>query len=440
MSPITHSKDVVPDPGFTVGAALDGAGWHPSAWREPGSRATELFSAGYWSDLAATAEDAGLHYLTIEDSLHLRSADQPAQGEEPGAGDAPAASEAIVEGRLDALLVASWIAPRTRRIGLIPTVTTTHTEPFHVATALQTLDFVSLGRAGWQLRFSGSPIDAAAFGRKPAPRVDREAVLAGRPDPGIDELVDEAADVAEVARRLWDSWEDDAIIRDVASGRFLDRDRIHHIDFEGERFSVTGPSIVPRSPQGQLPVTLLAHAGPIYALAARAADVVFVTPDSGSGGAGGSRDRSAAQIVASVRDAERAADRPGRGLAPLRIVADLVIGLDAPGDPATDRLSRLDELAGSAYESDARVFVGDAETAADLIDEWRAAGLEGVRLRPLSLPADLEAIGRDLLPVLRERGLLSREPGAAAHDGDLRSGFGLDRATNRYARTTEVAA
>jgi len=438
---------VVPGPGFTVGAALDGAGWHPSAWREPSSRATELFSAGYWSDLAATAEDAGLHYLTIEDSLHLRSADQAPPGDEPAAGDAPAVREAIVEGRLDALLVASWIAPRTRRIGLIPTATTTHTEPFHVATALQTLDFVSLGRAGWQLRFSGSPVDAAAFGRKPAPRVDREAVLAGRPDPGIDELVDEAADVAEVARRLWDSWEDDAIIRDVASGRFLDRDRIHHIDFEGERFSVVGPSIVPRSPQGQLPITLLAHAEPIYALAARAADVVFVTPDSGSGGAGapGGRsagapgDRSAAQIVAAVRDAERAADRPGHGLAPLRIVADLVIGLDAPGERATDRLSRLDELAGSAYESDARVFVGDAGTAADLIDEWRAAGVEGVRLRPLSLPADLEAIGRDLLPVLRERGLLSRGPGAG-DDGDLRSRFGLGRATNRYAHAAEVAA
>ena len=73
----------------------------------------------------------------------------------------------------------------------------------------------------------------------------------------------------EVVRRLWDSWEDDAEIRDVATGRFIDRDKLHYIDFEGKWFSVKGPSVTPRPPQGQPPVSVLAHVPVAFALAAR---------------------------------------------------------------------------------------------------------------------------------------------------------------------------
>jgi alkanesulfonate monooxygenase SsuD/methylene tetrahydromethanopterin reductase-like flavin-dependent oxidoreductase (luciferase family) len=87
----------------------------------------------------------------------------------------------------------------------------------------------------------------------------------------------------EVARRLWDSWEDDAVIRDVATGRFVDRDKLHYIDFVGRYFSVKGPSITPRPPQGQPVVAALAHAKPVYGFAARSTDLVFITPsDDGS--------------------------------------------------------------------------------------------------------------------------------------------------------------
>lgn len=428
MSPIT--KRNTPELPFTVGVALDGAGWHPAAWREPTARATEIFSAGYWHDLIDRADTAGIDYATIEDALRLQSA-HPFGRRSVGALP-PRPQPAIVEGRLDALLIASWIAPRTRGIGLIPTVTTTHTEPFHVATALQTLDHVSEGRAGWQLRFSGEPAAAAAFGRKPAPAIDFERVVTGASDAGLDELIGEAADAAEVARRLWDSWEDDAVIRDVATGKFLDRDRVHHIDFAGERFSVVGPSIVPRSPQGQLPVTLLAHSTPVYELAARAADVVFVTPESRSARSGASRGSSVAEIVSAVRAAEQEADRDALGLQPLRIVADLVVALDTAEERAEDRLARLDALAETGFETDAALAVGSADEIAALIDGWRDAGIDGVRLRPLALPHDLEAIADALLPRLRERGL-------AAEPDDprtLRERFGLARAVNRYAAET----
>lgn len=99
--------------------------------------------------------------------------------------------------------------------------------------------------------------------------------------PDVDDLFDEAADAVEVVRRLWDSWEDDAIIRDVATGRYVDRDKLHYIDFVDKHFSVKGPSITPRPPQGQPVVAALAHAPRIYEFAARSADIVFVTPTDG---------------------------------------------------------------------------------------------------------------------------------------------------------------
>ena len=139
--------------------------------------------------------------------------------------------------RPDALLALARIAPATASIGLVATITTTHTEPFHVSKNVATLDFVSLGRAGWRVAVSTSDEAAKRFGRKePAP---------------LDELYAEAADAIEVVQRLWDSWEDEAVIRDKPTGRYIDREKVHYIDFEGPFFNVRGPSITPRSPQGQ---------------------------------------------------------------------------------------------------------------------------------------------------------------------------------------------
>lgn len=418
---------------FTIGIALDGAGWHPSAWRDSDARPHELFTAGYWRDLAESAERAGLDYLTIDDSLGIQ---QSPGSRVPGSAEVPSRPDpGIVSGRLDAALLASWIAPRTERIGLIPTVTTTHTEPFHVATGLQTLDHVSQGRAGWQLRISAGAAEAAAFGRKPAPAVNPANLAAGTSDPALNSLLNEGAEAAEVARRLWDSWEDGAIIKDADSGRFLDRDRLHYAAFEGENFSVIGPSIVPRSPQGQLPITVLAHSTPIYRLAARAADVVFITPHPEPGEPGAYWVRSAQGIVDEIRAIAQEVDRDSLGLAPLRIVADLVVAFDGAGELASERVARLDGL-GTEFFSDAHLAAGSAEQIAELITEWREAGIDGVRLRPLSNAHDVSAIGEQLIPALRARGLATRSLGTGI---SLRETFGLPRAANRYATRTTHA-
>ena len=185
----------------------------------------------------------------------------------------------------------------------MPTAIITHTEPFHLSKAIATLDYVSAGRAGVRVQVGARAGAAAHFGRRDIPPLRSDRL----DDPDVQQLIaghfDEAADYVEVLRRLWDSWEDDAEIRDVATGRFIDRDKLHYIDFDGRWFSVKGPSITPRPPQGQPIVAALGHASVPYRLIARSADVGFVTPRDA---AARRRDRGADPGRAGQRRARRA--------------------------------------------------------------------------------------------------------------------------------------
>lgn len=377
-----------------LAVALDGAGWHPGAWREPDARPGELFDAAYWADLVAEAERGSLDFVTVEDSLAIQS-DDPLE---------PDDRIDRVRGGLDAVLIAARIAPRTRHIGLVPTAVVTHTEPFHLSKSIATLDYVSTGRAGVRVQVSARADVAAHFGRRelPAEIADHFA---------------EAADYVEVLRRLWDSWEDDAEIRDVSSGRFIDRQKLHYIDFEGRWFSVKGPSITPRPPQGQPIVAALGHGGASYDLIAGSADVGFVTPHDATQAAG---------IAADISTRQRAIGRRGDRV---HVFADLVVFADHSAEAARARRHRLDEVAGAEYRSDAKVFAGTPRELADLLEEWHSAGLSGFRLRPAALPHDLVQITDGLVPELRRRGLFR-----TAYEADtLRGLLGLGRPANRYA-------
>ncbi|MET8852763.1 LLM class flavin-dependent oxidoreductase [Amycolatopsis sp. NPDC004625] len=392
--------------GLRIAVALDGAGWHPAAWREPGARPRELLTAGYWADLVREAEAGKLDFVTFEDSLALQTVSYL---------DRPGERTDIVQGRLDAVLIAARVAPLTSHIGLVPTAVVTHTEPFHLSKAIATLDYVSAGRAGVRVQVAGRAEDNRHFGRREFGEFRLEdSAEPDKPSPLAD-LFDEAADYVEVLRRLWDSWEDDAEIRDVATGRFVDRDKLHYIDFGGRWFSVKGPSITPRPPQGQPPVAALAHAAIPYRLAARSADVVHVTPS----------DRAqAASIVAEVR-----AEQEKAGRETLHVFGDVVVFLDETERAAADRKARLDDLAGAEYTSDAHIFTGTPAGLADLLLDWRAAGLSGFRLRPGAVPHDLTAVTRGLVPELRSRGVFRTEYEAST----LRGLLGLARPANRYA-------
>lgn len=373
-----------------LAVALDGAGWHPAAWREPGARPAELFTARYWADVVAEAEAGLLDFVTFEDGLALQSS----------AAAEPDARTDRVRGRLDAVLTAARIAPLTRHIGLVPSVTATHTEPFHISKAIATLDYVSRGRAGLRVQTSGLPYEARHFGRRTFP-------------PPVGELAEEAADHVEVVRRLWDSWEDDAEIRDVATGRFVDRDKLHYIDFEGPHFNVRGPSITPRPPQGQPLVT--ASAGTVAPRAALV-DLVYVTP----------RDLDEARAAA-------AASPPPPGLR--HVFADLTVFLDEDGPAAAARRDRLDQVAGAPAPTDAAAFSGTPAELADLLLEWRETGLTGFRLRPGVIAHDLPAITRRLVPELQRRGVFRSTYEASS----LRALLGLERPASRYAAAALTA-
>ncbi|MFC8506945.1 LLM class flavin-dependent oxidoreductase [Streptomyces sp. NPDC057131] len=394
-----------------LAVALDGAGWHPAAWRAPDARPAELFSAGYWVDLVTEAERGLLDFVTLEDAL----------GQQSAAFHRPDERTDQVRGGLDAVLVAARVAPLTRHIGLVPTTNVTHTEPFHVAIGIATLDHAARGRAGWRPQIASRAADARHFGRRTTPQLTDEDVrdpesIAARLRP----LFAEAVDVVEVARRLWDSWEDDAEIRDTATGRFVDRAKLHAVDFEGPHFSVRGPSITPRPPQGQPLVASLAHASTPYEFAAHASDLVFVTPHGPA---------DARRVLAELDVAVRVADRD-ESARPLKRFADLVVLLDETEAAADARKARLDALAGAELASDAHVFTGTPAGLADLLLDWRPLGFDGFRLRPATLPHDLEAITRALVPELQRRGAFR-----TAYTADtLRGHLGLARPANRYAK------
>ena len=347
-----------------LGIELDGDGAHPAAWRAATHAPAELLAGRLHAQRAQAAERAGFVFATFADAAVAPS--------EPGG----------IRARLDAIQRAAFAAPLTGSIGLVPEAGTVYTEPFHVATQLASLDYAARGRAGWVATAADDTATASLYGR---------SGQAGSP-----------ADAVEVARRLWDSWETDAVIRDVPTGRYLDRDRVHHIRFEGDDYSVVGPSIVPRPPQGALPVF-----GPAALAGAAELDVAFFDADGDDLVAGAATEASRLRELGSIA------------------VLDLEVAIDAGGVPAARRVGELD--AHTPWTGSRARYAGPAGPLAALLAEL-AAVTDGVRLHPAVLDVDLPELAFAVLPLLRETTAL-----AASHPGGtLRDAFGLPAAVNRY--------
>ncbi|CAO0829110.1 LLM class flavin-dependent oxidoreductase OS=Streptomyces microflavus OX=1919 GN=G3I39_03145 PE=3 SV=1 [Streptomyces microflavus] len=226
--------------------------------------------------------------------------------------------------------------------------------------------------------------------------------------------------MADVSARLWDSWEDDAEIRDTATGRFIDRDKLHYVDFEGSTFSVRGPAIVPRPPQGR-PVTVIdATSAPARAAAARHADVVHIratTPEQ----------------AAAVREELRAgAAAHGRDPDALRVLVALTVDLGDVETAPEPGLESGPQLAGRGT-----YFRGGPVDLADLIAQWHRAGAaDGFHLTPITPERDLERIVNGTVALLQHRSLFRTfHPG-----GTLREHLGLVRPASRYAAPKAAAA
>ncbi|MBW0254281.1 LLM class flavin-dependent oxidoreductase [Cellulomonas sp. PS-H5] len=370
-------------PPLLTGLDVDGAGAHPAAAALSGLAPADLVSGARLARAVRHAEHAGLTFVTFADAALAAVPGDPTRA------------------RLDAVTRAAFVARTTTAIGLVPEVPTTYPEPFHVATQLASLDLAGSGRSGWLAAVTPGDAAPAAYGRAPVADLGREA-----------------RDVVQVVRDLWDSWEDDAVIRDVATGRYVDRDRIHRVDFAGESFSVVGPLITPRPPQGQ-PV-VLARAGDVAGPGRdgeRLVDVVLV------GGPDAAGARAAAQAAA---DAD-----PGA-----RAVVEVQVVLDAGGRTAADRLAELD-AAGLWAPGTALRHVGTAAglhaLLAELADDPAVAG---VRLLAAALDADLPVLARDVLPALRA----DRRAAAPRAGATLRDHLGLARPENRFAGAARATA
>ena len=232
-----------------------------SSWRHPESR-TDFLTADYFQEIARVLERGKFDLGFFDDRLSMP--------DRYGSDHVHTIEHGIRCVKMDPVVVLTMMGAVTSRLGLGSTASTTYFEPFHVARVFQTLDLMSNGRAAWNVVTSLNDGEAANMGHA--------GMMAH------DARYDRADEFVEVVLRHWDSWEDDALIVDKATGRFGDGRKVHRLDFRGEFLSSRGPFTVPRSPQGR-PVLIQAGAsGRGKRFSARWAELVFVAYHDIEGG------------------------------------------------------------------------------------------------------------------------------------------------------------
>ncbi|KQY08445.1 monooxygenase [Mycobacterium sp. Root135] len=425
---------------------------HPAAWRHPGADPQWFTDPAYWIGLAKTAERGTL------DALFL--ADSPSLFQNPGEplGAPPLA--------LDPIVLLSTLASVTTHLGLIGTVSTSFEEPYNVARRFASLDHLSRGRIAWNVVTSSDPYAWNNFGRS--------GDAAGQPDRR--ERYRRAAEFVDVVRALWDSWDDDAVLADKATGAFGRIGAVNTIDHRGEYFSVDGPLTLPRSPQGH-PVLFQAggsaggldlaarYADGVFAAQASLPDAVRYADDLRARTVAHGRPRDAIRIMPGLSfvlgSTEEEAQRRNRELNELSgdgrlahlagqlsvdvselkwdepLPAWLVDGAESAGGSQGARdivvnLARRERLTVRQLLDRVitwhRLVVGSPEQLADAIEEWFVAGaVDGFNLMPDVFPSGLELFVDHVVPILRDRGLFRREYTHAT----LRGHLGLPRVPDR---------
>ena len=427
---------------LNLNAYLRNSGYHEAAWRiSPADPATVL-DPRHYIDLARTAERGVLDSVFLPDS--------------PGVAEFR--SEYLPGAGLDPLQLLSSLATATEQVGLIATVSTTYSYPWDTARRLATLDFLSHGRAGWNIVTTAEPAAAGNFGDQPHP-------------PAADRY-DRAGEYVEVVLKLWDAWEDDAAIMSRPAGRWADPARLHPPRHHGRYFDVSGYLPFPRSPQGHPFLTQAGSSPAGVALAARYADAVF-TPlaDIAAGvafrqnlrsqAAGLGRDPDQVKILPGLSfllagtDAEAAALKDEleaaassefrwRNLANLAGLDYATIDPDAPfppellaGAPKTSFGASIYKMAAQEPATTFRAvagklsalpggldFTGTPPGMAQLIAEWWDAGAaDGFTIMPNILPGQLSAFVDHVVPILQERGIARTEYAGTT----LRDHVGLPR-------------
>lgn len=427
-----------------LGLFLQGAGHHVAGWRHPeaesGSENFELLRR-----VVQTAERAKFDMVFLADGLTSGPDAHPSMAQ-----------------RFEPLTLLSALAMHTTRIGLAATASTTYSEPYHLARVFASLDRLSGGRAAWNVVTTSYDRTAANFTRGNHPDHAERYEMAG-------EFVD-------VVKGLWDSWDEDAVIRDKARGVYFDPAKVHALDHEGRFFRIKGPLNASRPPQGHPVVIQAGSSGPGQDLAARTAEVVFTAQ------------QTLEEAQAFYRDLKGRLAKFGRAGQALHVMPGVfpVIGrterearekyeqlqqwidtsgalsllsdrlghdvsrypLDGPlpelpeSDQLKSRAKLLTDLARRenltlrqlyylvAGARGHRIVWGTAGQVADALEEWFTQdAADGFNIMPPYFPGGLDDFVEQVVPELQRRGLFRTEYAGST----LREHLGLPRPASRYA-------
>ncbi|MBS7703767.1 LLM class flavin-dependent oxidoreductase [Chelatococcus asaccharovorans] len=431
-------------------------GHHEAAWRYPSSAPERAFDITYYQELARRAEAAKFDAIFFADG--------------PVLADNIRYSSRF---RLEPLTWLSAIAAATSRIGLIATSSTTYYEPYNLARLFASLDHLSGGRAGWNIVTTGAAQASANFGYPEQPNhAERYA---------------KAAEFVDVVTKLWDSWEDDALVIDKDAGIFADDEKIHAIDHVGPHFRVKGPFNTARSPQGRPVYVQAGSSDDGRSFAARYAEAIFTAhqtlisaqrfyADIKHQAAGLGRNPDHIKILPGISpyigsteaEAQRLFDefnhlvQPAYSLGQLRNMTGLdltghdldgpfprhLIDTSGPNGVASrfqlvvDIIDRekptirqlINRLAGARGHY---VSIGTPEKIADEIQTWFETGAaDGFNIMPPWLTGGFDAFAGEVLPLLRKRGLFREEYAGRT----LRDHFDLPRPDSIFSGVARASA
>ncbi|TKV74021.1 LLM class flavin-dependent oxidoreductase [Bradyrhizobium elkanii] len=241
-----------------LGLFLNQAGYHEGAWRDPGVPANGGIDVNHFAHLAALVEGAAFHFVFLADTPSVM---------EPDLGSIARAGR---NDGFEPITLLSSLSSRTKNIGLVATATTTYHQPYHLARMLASLDHLSGGRAAWNIVTSGHKSEASNFGQNELPAHDARYAR--------------AKEFVQVVKGLWDTWEDDAFIRNKETGVFVDTTKLHQLNYRGDFLSVKGPLNVARPPQGYLVLVQAGASEAGISFAAEFAEIVFTAEPSLEGG------------------------------------------------------------------------------------------------------------------------------------------------------------
>lgn len=435
-----------------LGAFLPGTGHHVAAWRHPDAQADGGLNFQHYRQLAQTAERGKFDMIFLADGVAVR---------ERGTGKEALSRTSVVH--FEPLTLLSALSVVTEHIGLTATVSTTYNEPYHLARKFASLDHLSGGRAGWNLVTSATEAEAKNFSKEK----HMEHTL----------RYERAKEFVDVVTALWDSWEDDAFLRDKESGIYFDPNKLHIPNHKGEHFSVRGPLNVARPIQGYPVIIQAGSSEDGKNLAAQTAEVIFTAQ------------QTLAEAQAFYTDVKGRLAKYGRSPDSLKIMPGVFPIIGKTEQEAVDKFAQLQELIDSAvglgllstmiggfdlsaYPLDGplpdlpetnggksrqkllsdlaqrenltirqlylsiagarghKQLLGTPEQIADFLEDWFVnGGADGFNIMPPYLPGSLDDFVNLVIPELQRRGLFRNE-----YEGrTLRENLGLPHPVNKFA-------